>query len=77
MERPSFTQPTQHPTIPMVLSEPGVQPVIQVSFFVQLCMARSKCSVHFFQCFLFVLWLVSALTNNSYGLVEYKFISFG
>ncbi|KAK2569891.1 hypothetical protein P5673_005747 [Acropora cervicornis] len=34
MERPSFTQPSQHPTIPMVLSEPGVKPVIQVNFFV-------------------------------------------
>lgn len=30
MERPSFTQPSQHPTIPMVLSEPGVKPVIQI-----------------------------------------------
>lgn len=30
MERPSFTQPSQHPTIAMVLSEPGVQPVIQI-----------------------------------------------
>lgn len=33
MERPSFTQPSQHPTIPMVLSEAGVKPVIQVNCF--------------------------------------------
>lgn len=31
MERPSFTQPAIHPSVPLLLSKPGVEPVIQVS----------------------------------------------
>ena len=31
MERPSFTQPAVHPAVPLLLSKPGAEPVIQVS----------------------------------------------
>jgi len=31
MERPSFTQPAMHPLVPLLLSKPGAEPVIQVS----------------------------------------------
>ena len=30
MERPFFTVPAPHPTVPLLLSEPGVEPVTQV-----------------------------------------------
>ena len=31
MERPSFTQPAVHPAVPLILSKPGAETVIQVS----------------------------------------------
>ena len=35
MERPSFTQPAQHPSVPLVLSKPDAQPVIQVRILIK------------------------------------------
>ena len=48
MERPFFTVPAPHPTVPLLLSEPGIEPVTQV---------RSNCV-------LFVRFLCSPFSNE-------------
>ena len=35
MERPSFTQPAQYPSVPLVVSKPDAQPVIQVRILIR------------------------------------------
>ena len=58
MERPSFTQAVQYPSVPLVVSDPGVQPVIKVSIFVQCIVCFMRISSDFYfqtaltQCYL-------------------------
>ena len=42
MERPCFTQPAMHPSVPLLLSKPGVEPVIQVSSKPVGCMSTAR-----------------------------------
>ena len=45
MERPSFTQPAQYPSVPLVLSKPGAQPVIQVRILIKSFVKLERFSI--------------------------------